>query len=67
MSEKNWKTKTMLIGTLIGAAAGAMSAFILIKRAEGDDSKPKISPAESVQVGLGLLGLMRLIAGIGSD
>ena len=57
----------MLIGTLIGAAAGALSAFMLIKRAESDEAKPKISPAEGVQVGLGMLGLMRLIAGIGSD
>jgi uncharacterized membrane protein YdjX (TVP38/TMEM64 family) len=67
MNDKNWKTKTILIGTVIGALAGAAAAFLLVKRAESEDSQPKLTPGEGVQVGLGILGLMRLIAGIGSD
>lgn len=67
MNDKNWKASTLVIGTAIGAAVGALSAFILIKRSEAENTKPKITANEGVQVGLGLLGLLRLISGIGSD
>ena len=65
--KKSWKSKTLLFGTIIGAAAGAASAYLLIQRAEREDKKPKLTPGEGIQVGLGLLGLMRLIAGFGED
>lgn len=67
MNEKNWKASTIAIGTVIGAAVGALSAFILIKRAEADQTKPKLSAGEGVQVGLNVLGLLRLISGVGSE
>jgi len=65
--EKNDKRKTMILGTLIGALAGAASAYLLINRAEEEDEKPQLTAGEGIQVGLGLLGLMRLIAGFGKD
>ena len=61
------KTKTLVMGTIIGALAGAASAFLLIKRAEDENTQPKLSPGEGVQLGLGVLGLMRLIAGFGKE
>ncbi len=63
----NWKTKTIIFGTVIGALSGAVSAYLLVKRAESENEKPKLSPGEGIQVGLGVLGLMRMIAGFGSD
>jgi hypothetical protein len=63
----NWKTKTIIISTVIGALTGAGAALLLIKRAEKEDTQPKLSPGEGIQVGLGLLGLMRLIAGFGTE
>lgn len=65
--EQDSKTKILVIGTVIGALAGAASAFLLIKRAESEDADPKLSAGEGIQVGLGLLGLMRLIAGFGKE
>ena len=65
--DKNWKSKTLMLGTIIGALAGAASAYLLIKRSEEEDKKPKLTPGEGIQVGLGLLGLMRLIAGFSSE
>jgi hypothetical protein len=67
MNDKSWKTKTIITGTVIGAAVGALSSFLLIKRAEAENTKPKLSPGEGVQMGLGVIGLLRIIAGIGSD
>ncbi len=65
--DQNTKTKTLVIGAVIGALAGAASAYLLVKRAESEDMQPKLSPGEGVQLGLGVLGLMRLIAGFGKD
>ncbi|MDY6873576.1 MAG: hypothetical protein SVR81_06375 [Chloroflexota bacterium] len=67
MNDKSWKTKTIITGTVIGAAVGALSSFLLIKRAEAENTKPKLSPGEGVQMGMGVIGLLRIIAGIGSD
>jgi len=63
----NWKTKTLVSGTIIGALIGVATAYLLIKRAESEEAQPKLSPGEGIQVGLGVLGLMRLIAGFGND
>lgn len=65
--EDNWKTKTMVMGVVIGAMVGAVSALMLIKRAENEQTIPKLSAGEGIQVGLGMLGLLRMIAGLGTD
>jgi len=65
--EDNWKTKALITGAVIGAVAGAVSAFLLVQRAEREDTTPKLTTGESIQVGLGVLGLLRMIAGLGID
>ena len=65
--ENDAKTKTIIMGTVIGAIAGAISAFMLVKRAENEEEQPKLSAGEGIQVGLGVLGLMRMIAGLGKE
>jgi hypothetical protein len=65
--DKKSKTKTMVLGTIIGAFSGAVSAYLLINRAEEENEKPQLTAGEGIQVGLGLLGLMRLIAGFGKE
>ena len=65
--KNQWKTKTLILGAIIGAVAGAASAYLLVKRAEYDEKQPKLSPGEGIQVGLGVLGSMRLISGFGKE
>lgn len=65
--DNSWKTKTMIFGTVLGAVAGAVSAFLLIQRAEKENTQPKLTTGEGIQVGLGVLGLLRMIAGLGID
>jgi hypothetical protein len=65
--DDNWKTKTIITGIIIGAVAGAVSAFLMIKRAESEQTQPKLSAGEGIQVGLGVLGLLRMIAGLGTE
>jgi hypothetical protein len=65
--EQNWKMKIFIIGGIIGALAGVGAAFLLVKRAEEEQTQPRLTTGEGVQLGLGLLGLMRLVAGIGGE
>jgi hypothetical protein len=65
--KNNSIAKTIIMGAVIGALAGAVSAYLLIKRAEDADEDPQLTPGEGLQLGLGILGLMRLIAGHGKD
>ena len=65
--ENNWKTKTLVVGTVIGALVGVASAYLLVKRAESEEKQPKLTAGEGVQVGLGVLGLIKLIAGFGEQ
>ena len=62
----NWKTKTLLIGTTVGAAAGLMAAFIIMQRAEKNETTPKLTAGDGVKVGLGVLGVLRMLADTGS-
>ncbi|MCX7975934.1 MAG: hypothetical protein N2646_02565 [Bellilinea sp.] len=61
---ENWKTKTIVIGGLIGAAAGIIAALLLIQRAEETQQVPRLTAGDGVKVGVGVLGLLRLISDI---
>ncbi len=65
--DENAKKKTIILGVIIGALTGAASAYVLIKRAESEQKNPEISAGEGIQLGLGVLGLLRLIAGQGKS
>jgi hypothetical protein len=58
----NWKVTTLIIGGVIGLISGIVAAYILIQRAEDEESRPRISAGEGVKVGLGVLGLLRQVA-----
>ncbi len=62
----NWKTKTLLIGTTIGAVTGLMAAMIIMQRAEKNETTPRLSAGEGVKVGMGVLGVLRMLADLGS-
>ncbi|HZU86171.1 MAG TPA: hypothetical protein VFF78_01735 [Anaerolineaceae bacterium] len=62
----NWKTNTWIIGALIGLVSGLFAAYMLIKRAEAEDQKPKITPGDGVKVGLGMLSVFKVISDLGA-
>lgn len=61
-NKDNWKTKTLIIGGVVGVIAGLIAAYIFIQRAEVEESRPKLTAGEGVKVGLGVLTVLRLIA-----
>lgn len=62
---QSWKTRTLVVGAVVGALAGVFAAYMLIQGAEQKKERPKLSAGDGVKVGLGLLGLMRMIAELG--
>ncbi len=62
---EDWKLKTLIIGTTIGTISGLLAAYIMIQRAEQRDEHPKLTAGEGVQLGLGMLGVLKLLANIG--
>jgi hypothetical protein len=61
----DWKTKTLLISAGLGLAAGLAAALIIIQSAEDKDT-PQLKAGDGVKVGLGVLGVLRLISDIGN-
>lgn len=57
----NWKSKTLLIGTAIGAVTGLTAALIIIQRAEKNETTPRLSAGEGVKVGMSVLGLLKML------
>jgi hypothetical protein len=63
MDETNsWKAKTLLIGTVIGALSGLGMAFLLVNRADEEETRATIGAGEGIQLGLAILGLLRLVS-----
>ena len=60
----DWKIKTILIGALIGTLTGAAAAYIVIQQADKKNVRPQLNAGEGVKLGLGVLGLLRLVSDI---
>ena len=65
-SNDSWKIKTFIIGAIVGTLTGLGAAYFIIQRAQSENTQPRLTPGEGVKVGLGILGLLRLVAEIGA-
>jgi hypothetical protein len=63
---ENWKKQTIATGAAIGLLTGIAAAFILIQQAEHGQKQPSLNAGTGVKVGLGLLGILRLLMEPGS-
>jgi gas vesicle protein len=61
------KSKTLLMGTLIGAVTGLMAAMLLQRRAEKDEREAALTTGEGLKLGVLVFGLLRAIASLGED
>jgi len=60
----NWRNRTFIIGAAAGLLLGLASAYIVIQRAERLDTLPELTAGDGVKIGLGVLGVLRLIADV---
>lgn len=65
METKTWKTKTLLLGGVIGALVGLSAAYLLIQRAEKEQGRLQMNAGEGIKLGLLVLGLLRQVAQLG--
>lgn len=62
----DWKTKTYLIGAVVGAVVGLGTAFLVARSSdERGGGPPEISTGDLLKVGVGVFGLVRGIAALG--
>ena len=64
----DWKMRTTLIGSALGAIAGVAAALMFIRRSEEAGAPPslrKTDPGLVLAAGATLLGLLRQIADMG--
>jgi hypothetical protein len=61
----NWKTKTLFAGAVIGACTGLLAAYMMVQRAEQEQSQPKLTAGDGVKLGVGVLGLLRFVSDMG--
>ena len=57
-------TRTLVIGTIIGALTGLAASYVLLKRADENERELRITPQEGVKLGVGIAGLFRLITSL---
>lgn len=67
-SGMGWDTKTLLVGTALGAALGLATSWLMVRTARDTrGGPPHISTTDALKVGITTIGLMRAIAVLGED
>jgi hypothetical protein len=61
-----WKIRILVTGGLLGAMAGLLSAFLMVKKSEAKETKPQLNASDGAKIGIGVLGLVKLISDLGS-
>ncbi len=63
----NARNKALVVGGIIGALFGLMAAWIYVRDLpgeEGQESMPALPPGDALKLGLGVLTLLRQVAGL---
>jgi ABC-type Mn2+/Zn2+ transport system permease subunit len=65
--KERWKVRTLIVGTVIGAATGLSAAYLLTKRAEQQGQALSISSGQGLKLGVLVAGLLRSILNLGDE
>lgn len=67
IQKPDWKRQIYLLGGILGAFMGFLSAYLFAKEAEdtSDDDRPKVPPTALLSLALSAIALIRQIAETG--
>lgn len=60
-NENTWKTKTLLIGALVGALTGLGTAYLLTQKAEKEGETLSLNSGQGLKLGLLILSTLRQV------
>jgi len=63
----NSRSRTILIGVLVGAATGLVAAMMINRRAEESGESTAITAGDGLKLGVMVVGLLRAIASMGDE
>ncbi len=63
----NNRSRTILIGVLVGAATGLVAAMMINRRAAENGESTAITTGDGLKLGVMIVGLLRAIASLGDD
>ena len=61
------KSRTLLLGALVGAFTGLIAATLLNRRAEKNENSTALTAGEGMKLGVLVFGLLRAIASLGDE
>ena len=61
------KSKTLVLGALIGAITGLFAAMLLQRTAEKNERETAMTTGDGLKLGVLVFGLLRAIASLGDD
>ena len=65
MQSESSKSKILIVGGLLRLLSGVLAAYLFLQRSEQNAKDLNISPGDGVKVGLGVLGVLKLISDLG--
>ena len=61
------RSRTLVLGALVGAITGLIAASLLNRRAEQTEGGTAITPSDGMKLGVMVFGLLRAIASLGDE
>ncbi len=61
------RSRTLLIGALIGATTGLIAAVLINRRTSKDEKSIVLTTGDGLKIGVLVFGLLRAIASLGDD
>lgn len=62
-ADKNWQTRVLVIGAIVGALTGLGTAYLLVQRSEEEGLT--MTPGEGVKLGVSVFSFLRQISNLG--
>jgi hypothetical protein len=69
----NLRTRVTIIGAIVGGLVGVLAARLYLRSVsieaseEGDSQLPAVQPSDAIKLSLGILAVLRQIAGMGES